>query len=426
MWCWRDRGMVVVTSENFDGEWIARIIQRFGFGVARGSSTRGGARALRQLLRTAARRAGRLHGRRPARARAGWRSRAWSGWRRRPATRSSAIPLRSRPGLDHRQLGSHADPQAVQPAGDGRGAGAARGRRRRRRRARGAPAVAVEAAAARRRSAVPAGPGGRRDARMTICSAASGSRITSRRPAIPSGPSAPRRCSAWPRAWARPRPRAGRADPGRRRRRSRACTPRPTSPRSAPRPAAPCGSTPTRARVPSRTRWPALAAGAAIAGVRPRARRLRAGPAVRAGAAARPSRRGRAAAMGFCLFNNVAVAAARARAAGLARVAIVDFDVHHGNGTQAAFYDDPSVLFVSSHQYPVLPGHRCGAPRSARGAGAGFTVNLPLEAGAGDADLDEVYPRRGRARARPLRARAGARVGRLRRARRRPAGRRCA
>ncbi len=52
MWCWRDRGLVVVTSENFDGEWIARVIQRFGFGVARGSSSRGGARALRQLLRT--------------------------------------------------------------------------------------------------------------------------------------------------------------------------------------------------------------------------------------------------------------------------------------------------------------------------------------------------------------------------------------
>ncbi len=52
MWCWRDHGIVVVTSENFDGEWIARIIQRFGFGVARGSSTRGGSRALRELLRT--------------------------------------------------------------------------------------------------------------------------------------------------------------------------------------------------------------------------------------------------------------------------------------------------------------------------------------------------------------------------------------
>ena len=64
--------------------------------------------------------------------------------------------------------------------------------------------------------------------------------------------------------------------------------------------------------------------------------------------------------MGFCLFNNVAVAAAYARASGLARVAMVDFDVHHGNGTQRMFYDDPAVLYVSTHQYPVLPGHRRG------------------------------------------------------------------
>ncbi len=61
-------------------------------------------------------------------------------------------------------------------------------------------------------------------------------------------------------------------------------------------------------------------------------------------------------AMGFCFFNNIAVAAAHARARGLARVAVVDYDVHHGNGTQWAFYDDPSVLFVSSHQYPYYPG----------------------------------------------------------------------
>ena len=60
--------------------------------------------------------------------------------------------------------------------------------------------------------------------------------------------------------------------------------------------------------------------------------------------------------MGFCLFNNIAVAAAHARARGLARVAIVDYDVHHGNGTQWTFYDDPSVLFVSSHQFPFYPG----------------------------------------------------------------------
>jgi acetoin utilization deacetylase AcuC-like enzyme len=97
-------------------------------------------------------------------------------------------------------------------------------------------------------------------------------------------------------------------------------------------------------------------------------------------------------AMGFCLFNSIAVAAAHARALGLGRVAIVDFDVHHGNGTQAAFYGDPSVLFISSHQYPYYPGSGA-ATEIGRGAGAGFTVNLPLEAGAGDADLDEAYRR---------------------------------
>jgi acetoin utilization deacetylase AcuC-like enzyme len=95
-------------------------------------------------------------------------------------------------------------------------------------------------------------------------------------------------------------------------------------------------------------------------------------------------------AMGFCLFNNIAVAAAHARAAGLARVAIVDFDVHHGNGTQAAFYRDPSVQIVSSPQFPSYPGTGA-ATAVGEGPGAGFTVTLPLEAGAGDADLDEAY-----------------------------------
>jgi acetoin utilization deacetylase AcuC-like enzyme len=73
-------------------------------------------------------------------------------------------------------------------------------------------------------------------------------------------------------------------------------------------------------------------------------------------------------------------------------VAIVDFDVHHGNGTQAAFYDDPSVLYVSSHQFPYYPGTGA-ATEIGRGTGTGFTVNLPLAAGAGDADVDEVYRR---------------------------------
>ncbi|MEW6321434.1 MAG: histone deacetylase [Acidobacteriota bacterium] len=95
-------------------------------------------------------------------------------------------------------------------------------------------------------------------------------------------------------------------------------------------------------------------------------------------------------AMGFCLYNSVAVGAAWARVRGAARVAIVDIDVHHGNGTQRAFYDDPSVLFVSSHQFPYYPGTG-GGDEVGRGDGAGFTVNLPLEAGATDADYDLVY-----------------------------------
>ena len=97
-------------------------------------------------------------------------------------------------------------------------------------------------------------------------------------------------------------------------------------------------------------------------------------------------------AMGFCLFNNIAIAAAHARGRGVARVAIVDYDVHHGNGTQWSFYDDPSVLFISSHQYPYYPGTGA-ADDIGSGAGTGFTVNLPMSAGATDADYEHVYSR---------------------------------
>jgi acetoin utilization deacetylase AcuC-like enzyme len=97
-------------------------------------------------------------------------------------------------------------------------------------------------------------------------------------------------------------------------------------------------------------------------------------------------------AMGFCLYNNVAVAAAAARARGAGRVAVVDIDVHHGNGTQWMFYDDPSVLYVSSHQFPFYPGTGAAA-ETGRGAGEGYTVNVPLEAGATDADYEFVYSR---------------------------------
>ena len=97
-------------------------------------------------------------------------------------------------------------------------------------------------------------------------------------------------------------------------------------------------------------------------------------------------------AMGFCFYNNVAVAAAHARASGLDRVAIVDYDVHHGNGTQEMFYSDPSVLYVSTHQYPFYPGTGAASESGDR-EGRGFTVNLPLEAGARDGDFIEAFDR---------------------------------
>ena len=95
-------------------------------------------------------------------------------------------------------------------------------------------------------------------------------------------------------------------------------------------------------------------------------------------------------AMGFCLFDNVAVAAAWLRQQGLARVAIVDWDLHHGNGTQHLFESDPAVLYVSTHQYPFYPGTGAGH-EVGRGAGAGATLNLPFPAGFGDAEYVRAF-----------------------------------
>ncbi len=94
-------------------------------------------------------------------------------------------------------------------------------------------------------------------------------------------------------------------------------------------------------------------------------------------------------AMGFCWFNNAAVAAERLRAQGLARVAIFDFDVHHGNGTQHIFEERADVFYASTHQYPFYPGTGAASERG-RGEGLGATLNVPLPAGCDDGEYAQA------------------------------------
>ena len=97
--------------------------------------------------------------------------------------------------------------------------------------------------------------------------------------------------------------------------------------------------------------------------------------------------------MGFCLFNNIAIAAEYAKQRyGLTRILIVDWDLHHGNGTQRAFFEDPKVLFFSSHQYPYYPGSG-SFEQVGSNKGEGFTVNAPFPSGFGDAEYVQVYSR---------------------------------
>jgi acetoin utilization deacetylase AcuC-like enzyme len=98
-------------------------------------------------------------------------------------------------------------------------------------------------------------------------------------------------------------------------------------------------------------------------------------------------------AMGFCLFNNVAVAARYAQAShGIERVMVLDWDLHHGNGTQWIFYEDPTVFYGSTHQFPYYPGSG-SFQEIGKGKGAGYTVNVPLSVGHGDAEYVGIYRR---------------------------------
>ncbi|MFQ5579598.1 MAG: histone deacetylase [Nitrospiria bacterium] len=96
-------------------------------------------------------------------------------------------------------------------------------------------------------------------------------------------------------------------------------------------------------------------------------------------------------AMGFCLLNNVAVGARYLQLRhGLKRILIIDWDVHHGNGTQHSFYSDPTVLYFSTHQYPFYPGTGSYGERG-ENEGEGFTVNSPLDSGAGDLEIHSAF-----------------------------------
>ncbi|MBF0345420.1 MAG: histone deacetylase [Nitrospirae bacterium] len=94
--------------------------------------------------------------------------------------------------------------------------------------------------------------------------------------------------------------------------------------------------------------------------------------------------------MGFCIYNNVAIGARFAQKLGYGKVFIIDFDVHHGNGTQHSFYSDDTVFYFSTHQYPHYPGTG-GISETGTGKGKGYTYNIPLGYGAGDKHMHEAY-----------------------------------
>jgi acetoin utilization deacetylase AcuC-like enzyme len=145
---------------------------------------------------------------------------------------------------------------------------------------------------------------------------------------------------------------------------------------------------------PGSMRAARTAAGAVVEGVK----RVLRGDAQHAFAVVRPCghHAERATAMGFCLINNVAVGVFAARQLGVQRIAVIDFDVHHGNGTQNTFYEDPDLLYSSTHLYgpwrgqTFFPGTGAATERG-WGVGTGTTLNIPLPAGTGDAGFLAAY-----------------------------------
>jgi len=95
-------------------------------------------------------------------------------------------------------------------------------------------------------------------------------------------------------------------------------------------------------------------------------------------------------AMGFCLFNNIAICARYLQKKGIKKIGILDWDVHHGNGTEAAFYEDPGIFFVSMHHYPFYPGTGAASDRG-RNGGEGFTLNIPMPGNSSDDDYRAVF-----------------------------------